>query len=297
MIRSRFVFASSFAALLALLALAASPAPQEPAPLPQEPAKKGGEEKVSDPSLADRLVQWRKDLRSDAAGVARALKSVDLTTAAETDRLTWLRLARDTAVRLGDAVWLQELKSHEDPFSEVFLYGVLLAGGYVAEGDLAAAKRELARIEDVDRVNDRDKRRYFALQARIAQLEGDATAETVALSKIVEELQYWPRKSCQGCHDDPKDRTVPPLLPVLDTWFAERLVGHLRGAEDLPQQIDELRSEVEAEPKDPGHRIELALRLLARGERAQAEAALQPIPWVLLPGREGGKPRMMTVYP
>lgn len=248
-------------------------------------------------TLEQRLTQLRKDLATDLAGTAATLRTMDLTKATETERLQWLRIARDAAVRLGDAKWLQKLAGEEDPFSEVFLYRILLAGGHLGEGDLAAAKAELAKVADLDKVNERDRRRYHALQARIAQLEGDGPAEVAALEHIVDELERWPTKTCQGCHDDPKQKGIPPLLPVLDTWFADRLVLHYQQQPELAQRVAAARTAVKDAPLDAGARIRLALWERAAGDRAAAEAAVAPIEWLLLPGRTGGKARMMTSYP
>jgi hypothetical protein len=261
---------------------------------PQDPVPAAA---TQPPTLEQRLTQLRKELATDLKGTAATLRSMDLAKATDTERLQWLRIARDAAVRLGDADWLASLAKEQDPFSEVFLYRVLLAGGHLGEGDLAAAKAELAQIQDVEQVNDRDRRRYHALLARIAQLEGDATAEVTALEHIVDELERWPGKTCQGCHDAPKQKGVPPLLPVLDTWFADRLVVHHGKDKALGERVAAARKAVQAEPQDHGARIRLALLERAAGDRAAAEAAVAPIEWILLPGRSGPKPRMMTTYP
>lgn len=261
---------------------------------PQDPVPAAA---PSSPTLDQRLTQLRKELATDLKAAAATLRSMDLTKATDTERLQWLRIARDAAVRLGDGEWLAALAKEHDPFSEVFLYRVLLAGGHLSEGDLAAAKAELAKIRDVEQGNDRDRRRYHALLARIAQLEGNAPAEVEALEHIVDELERWPGKTCQGCHDDPKQKGVPPLLPVLDTWFADRLVVHHGKDKALGERVAAARKAVQAEPQDAGARIRLALLERAAGDRAAAEAAVAPIEWILLPGRTGPKPRMMTVYP
>lgn len=276
------------------LAIAVRHAPNDQTPAGEQPQDAKPQQ---DPTLEQRLTQLRKDLQSDPRGVAAAVRAIDLGKATAAERQQWLRVARDAAVRTGDRAWLAQLADEVDPFSEVWLYRVLLAGGHLAEGDLPAAKAELARIEDVEQVNERDKRRYFALQARIAQLEDDAPAEITALWRIVDELQHWPAKSCQGCHDDPKNKQVLPLLPVLDTWFAERLTAHLAKANDLGERLQRARQTLATAPDDTGARIHLAMLEQAAGDRDAAHKALEPIAWVALPGRAGSKPRMMTTYP
>lgn len=282
---------AAFSAAIALLTInSGTPhlrTPQDPKTTTTPPAS----------ALELRLTQLRKDLASDPVGVAATLRKLDLTNAGATERLQWLRIARDAAVRTGDGDWLVALGKEKDPFSEVFLYRVLLAGGHLAEGEVAAAKAELAKIDHLEEVNERDRRRYHALQARIAQLEGNREAEVEALDAIVAELERWPGKTCQGCHDDPKQKGVPPLLPVLDTWFANRLVKHYAEDPKRSERVAAARKTVAEAPKDDGARIRLALWEIADGNRAAAEAAVTTIEWILLPDRKGGTPRMMTVYP
>ncbi len=281
----RAVSAVSLVALCSFVA-------QDPKPAAPAPA-----EAKKELSTEDRILALRRKLGTDPDLVDAELRAMDTDKMSEDDRSTWVRLARDVAVRRGDRERLAELRSWHDPFSEVALYRVLLAGGHVSENDFEAAKKELAQIGELERVNERDRRRYWALLARMAQMEGDAKTERHALDEIVHELQYWPRKSCQGCHDDKRRLGETPVMDVLDTWFGKRFVERLKADGDAQKEADAMRVRVAQKSDDDDARIRLAYALAALGDRDAAVAELRQIPWAAVPGREGASPRMMTAYP
>ena len=201
------------------------------------------------------------------------------------------------AVRTGDRAWLQTLSAENDPFSPVYVNRVVLASGYLAEGNLAAARAELAHIDDVSQVNVRDQRRYWSVKARLAQLEGRVAEERIAIEKIMEELPHWPHKSCQACHDDPKHKEVLPKLDVRNFWFAQRFVELMRLQGDAHAVQQDASQRLANNPHDTDARLFLAHALQALGQQEHAQRLLQEIPWVAQPGDNGPTPRMMFAWP
>ena len=245
----------------------------------------------------ERLAEVRKLARTDAPSAAKELRSMDHASFESTDQDTWYDIARSVALRTGDKDWLMSLHNHRSEFSDVYVYRILLAGGMLEEGRLAEAKAELAKIEDLNKVNVRDRRRAYALQARMAWLEGDAAAERVAVENVVHELQYWGAKSCQGCHDDSKYPNQAPLLDVQQTWYAQRLVALMKQQGDAAQVREKSQDSLTKDPASVDALLHLAYSDMALGKNGEADAAFAKIPWMKIPGREGGTPRMMTPYP
>jgi hypothetical protein len=245
----------------------------------------------------DRLTEVRKLARTDPAAAGKALRSMDHASLESKDEDTWYDIARSVALRTGDKDWLLSLQDHRSEFSDVYVYRVLLAGGMLEEGRIAEAKAELAKIDDLDSVNVRDRRRAYALQARMAWLEGDAAAERVAVESVVHELQYWGARSCQGCHDDSKYPNQAPLLDVRQTWYAQRLTALMKQQGDATKVKEKAEASLASDPESVDDLLHLAYASMALGKEDEADAVFARIPWVKLPVREGGTPRMMTPYP
>lgn len=197
-----------------------------------------------------------------------------------------------------DAAWLAELRDREhDPFSEVALYRILLAGGQLEEGDLASVHAELEQAGDLEKINECDRRRYWALKARIARLEGDGPAERDAVERIVHELQCWQTKACQGCHDDSKFPGAAPLLDLEGFWFGQRYAAILQAAGDAARVLSESDAALKAKATDVDALMHRGYALVALGRTAEARECFARIEWFAAEGRVGGKPRMMTAYP
>jgi len=251
----------------------------------------------TEPSTKDVLEQIRKDARNDLQLTAKTLRAMNIDTMNDEDRASWVRLSRDAAVRTGDKDWLSSLKGRNDPFSLVALYRVLLANGHLNEGDLPAAHAELARIRDLEQVNTRDQRRYWAIKARLGQLEGNVVEERRAIEKIVHELAHWPSKDCQSCHDDPKLKDTLPLLDVQNFWFAKRFVELMKAQGDAENVKLIAEKKLAIDPADLDARIRLAYALQALGRTVVSGQLFKGIPWTAFPGRVGPTPRMMFAWP
>jgi Flp pilus assembly protein TadD len=282
-----FVATLGFASIL----LSSPPVYSQDAP-PQSDSVK--EERLS---AKEALDQIRKDARKDFFAAGQALRAMHPDEMNEVDRATWVRLSREAAVRMGDRDWLLALKGKEDPFSQVVLYRVLLAGAHINEGDFTAARAEFSRIRNLERANTRDQRRYWALQARLNQLEGIDVKERDAIEHIVSELGKWTSEDCQSCHEDLKSPGKIPLLEVQNFWFTKRYVELMQKQGDAENVKQAAEKKLAANPVDDNARIRLAFALMALGKTDEATMRFREIPWVAFPDRTGSGPRMMFAWP
>lgn len=249
------------------------------------------------PSTTAMLEAIRQEARQDFGLTAKKLRAMNPSAMSDEDHQTWLRLARTAAVRIADRDWLISLSAENDKFSSVHVYRVLLASGYLSEGNLPSARSELARIEDISQLNTRDQRRYWSIKARLGQLDGNIADERYAIEKIMHELAHWPSKDCQSCHDDPKQKEVLPLLDVRNFWFAKRYVELMQIQGDAESVKEAALSKLASAPRDDEARIFLAHALQALGRSVEGEELLKEIRWVAFPDRAGPSSRMMFAWP
>lgn len=248
-------------------------------------------------STKETLEQIRKDSRADFQRAAHALRVLEAAQMNAEDRATWVRLSRETAVRNGDLSTLQALKHEVDPFSLRPLSRILLANAFINEADLPAARSELEKLGNLDDINTRDQRRYWALRARIAQLEGNSNEERSAIEHIVHELSHWSSANCQSCHNDLKNPQTIPLLEIQNSWYGKRFIELMQQQEDAEEVRRNAEKALAKTPENMDARIFKCFALQALGRQAEAEQSWKAIPWVLLPGRNGVSPRMMFAWP
>jgi hypothetical protein len=258
----------------------------------------GAQEKAeTKPSTTAMLEAIRQEARQDFGLTAKKLRAMNPSAMSDDDHQIWLRLARSAALRIGDRDWLLSLSTQNDRFSSVHVYRVLLASSYLSEGNLPAARSELARIEDLRQLNTRDQRRYWSIKARLEQLDGNIADERYAIENIMHELARWPSKDCQSCHDDPKQKEVLPLLDVRNFWFAKRYIELMQIQGDAESVKEAALRKLASAPRDDEARIFLAHALQALGSRAEGEQLLKEIRWVAFPDRTGPSSRMMFAWP
>ncbi|QWT46980.1 tetratricopeptide repeat protein [Azospira inquinata] len=280
---------SPLSVLAGALLLALSALPSLAAGASESPAAPTG--------VRERLEQIRENARQDPAATARALAAMAGEPQTTADRATWLRLSREAAVRNGDRTTLEALKNGTDPFSLRALAHVLAANGYLDEGNFAAARQELAQVQPLEAINTRDQRRYWALRARLAQLEGREGEEREALEHIVHELAHWTSAECQSCHNDPKQPQAIPALDLTHFWFGQRLVLLMQRQGDALRVQRQAEQRLAADPKDLDARILRGYALLAQHRPREAEQCFRAIPWAAFPDRPGTPPRMMFLWP
>ena len=235
--------------------------------------------------------------REEAQKAALKLKKLSKDELSTTERELWLRLSREAAVRLGDRETLELLRKETDSFETQLIYRVLLASGQLEKGELEAAARTLDELGDIDVLNEREKRRVFAIRARLAQLHGDVAQERVHIESIIDHLDRWPTADCQSCHNAPATPKVVTSLPIQRFWFGERFVELMKNQNDA--EVIKLTSEKElaADSSNDRAKIRLAYAYRALGDDAKAKQLFESIPWVEKEGRESLKPRMMTTFP
>lgn len=292
--------ASLALAAAAVVAAATALAPQDPRPGATPTAPAAPAAAAANP-WKDELAAIRRSMlaggRPEAAAAApkvRALGAGDLSAA---DREAWVRVARDVALRLGDRKWLEQLRDVELSFGTELSYAVMLANAQVSHANLTGAKATLDALGDVHGANEREKRRVFALRARVAELAGDAAAERAAVEDLVDHLFLWPRQKCQECHATTKEPDVVTTLPIASLWFGDRFVALMQQQGDAAAVLAAAEAELAEDPKDDDARIRAAFALRALGREQAAMARFAELPWALVPGRAERKPRQFATYP
>lgn len=276
---------------------AASFAGQDPKPAPAPAAPVAA---PADP-FREELSAIRRTMlaggRPEAAAVAERVRAMGRAKLSTDDREAWVRVARDVALRLGDRRWLEQLRDVELSFGTELSYAVLLANAQLSHANLQGAKATLDALGDVNGANEREKRRVFALRARVAELEGDVAAERAAVEDLVDHLFLWPRRKCQECHATTKEPDVVTTLPIASLWFGERFVELMKKQGDAEAVLKAAEAALSQDGKDDDARIRAAFALRALGREDAAMARFAELPWALVPGRAERKPRQFATYP
>lgn len=273
---------------------------QDPQPTPagstQAPAQPTAESAVR---VALREIQRTMVLggRAEAEQVAPRLRELDRQPMSKGERDSWLRVARDVAVRTGDLAWLRSLRDAELAFGTELSHAVMLANAQLAHANLDGAQATLRGLGELDRANEREKRRVFALQARVAQLQQDHRAERAAVEQLVDHLYMWPRQRCQECHASEKAPNEVTSLPVSTLWFGERFVLLMQKQGDAEDVRATAAQDLKLDPTDDEARIRLAFALRALGREDEAMARFRELPWASFPDRPGTKARQLATYP
>jgi hypothetical protein len=265
-----------------------APAPAAPAAAPADPFR-------------EELSAIRRTMlaggRPEAAAVAERVRAMGRAKLSTDDREAWVRVARDVALRMGDRRWLEQLRDVELSFGTELSYAVLLANAQLSHANLQGAKATLDALGDVNGANEREKRRVFALRARVAELEGDVAAERAAVEDLVDHLFLWPRRKCQECHATTKEPDVVTTLPIASLWLGERFVELMKKQGDAEAVLKAAEAALSQDGKDDDARIRAAFALRALGREDAAMARFAELPWALVPGRAERKPRQFATYP
>ncbi|MEQ1909393.1 MAG: hypothetical protein ABMA15_11250 [Vicinamibacterales bacterium] len=248
-------------------------------------------------TIAEQLTAIGRDTRADASATTQALRAMNPEEMNPEDRATWVRLSREAATRLGDRATLQALKDQEDPLGRLPEARIILAHAFMDHADFSSAHAELGKIVALERVNARDQRRYWALEAKLGLLEGNVPEERKAIEHIVHELGKWLTKECQSCHGDLKNPRVTPLLDVQSPWFAKRFVELMKLQGDAAQVRAAAERTLATDASDSHARIMLGFSLLAQGDEPRADDVFREIPWLKVPGRTGTPPRAVFAWP
>ena len=286
---------------LALVAVAAATALAPQDPRPAAPATLPAPAATAGNAWKDELAAIRRSMlaggRAEAAAAAPRVRALGAGSLSTAEREAWVRVARDVALRLGDRKWLEELRDVELSFGTELSYAVMLANAQLSHANLTGAKATLDALGDVHGANEREKRRVFALRARVAELEGDVAGERAAVEDLVDHLFLWPRQKCQECHATTKEPDVVTTLPIASLWFGECFVELMKQQGDAAAVLQAAEAELATDGKDDDARIRAAFALRALGREDAAMARFAELPWALLPGRAERKPRQFATYP
>lgn len=244
-------------------------------------------------SRASQLLRERKPL--EAARLLKELASQPMDD--ESARRRRL-LSEDAAVRTGDAAWLARLSDRPDRYWFANGYLIFTAYGYLRASDLPAARDYLGRIKEADRMDDRERRRYHALMARIAQLEQKPNEEQPHLEWMLTHQAEWASSRCQQCHDNREQYgDAITSFPLTEWWVGERYTAVLRDTGRAGDVGRLARQTLAAAPDDVNARLRLAYAQRALGETADSEQTLRALPWAAFPDRPYLAPRDLIQFP
>jgi hypothetical protein len=239
----------------------------------------------------------------ETAVAAKTLKAIVPTELSADERMRWTNAARVAAIRTGDSAWLKAINdafgaAEEQPYEEAGTYLIQAARGYLAAGDFARTAEFLELFKrDFVRFGERDRRRWLAVSARLAQLTGDTATERKYITQLVEYPGMWPMPSCQKCHANPSVPKTMPLLDVRNWWPGERYAALLKQSGEAETTRERLRERLRKYPNDNAARMQLVYTLKALGKQAEADDVLRYFPWAKFPERTGVEPVGIGVYP
>lgn len=238
----------------------------------------------------------RNGLAKDAMRAKEILTSIPFEKLSDTQQDTWISLSRDNALQLGDAERLQELGKKETTFPADKIYEVLLAYGKLTRAEVAESKKILAGI-NTDELNPREERRVFALQAKIARLEGNTTAERDAIEKMLAHLPYWTESRCQACHNDLKNPDRMTSVNFSELWFGERYSELMKAKGDADAVRRTAEERLMKDSGDVLSLVQLGYALKSLGDDEGATKAFQQIPFSKESGKDLSSARMLFAFP
>jgi hypothetical protein len=250
-----------------------------------------------DPS--EPLTRARQLLRDGRATDAAAiLQALDAATLGEEGARRLRLMSEDAAIRTGDAAWLARVNARPERYTFANGYLILTAWGYLRAADTATARHYLSRVKAPERMEDRERRRYHALQARIAQLERKPAEELRHLDWMIAHQAKWATPACQQCHDN-RERFGAEItsFPLATWWAGERYSASLQSTGRAARIAAAATRRLDAAPDDADARLRLAYARRALGDVAGMEQALRALPWAAFPDRTYREPRDLLQFP
>jgi len=250
-----------------------------------------------DPSAP--LTRARQLLRDHrAADAAAVLQAIDARTLDEEGARRLRLMSEDAAIRTGDAAWLARVNQRPERYTFANGYLILTAWGYLRAADTTAARQYLGRVKAPERMEDRERRRWHALLARIAQLERKPSEELTHLDWMIAHQAKWATPACQQCHDDRERYGAEVTSFPLTTWWAgERYSEALRSTGRAQRVAAAAARRLEIVPEDVEARLRLAYARRALGASAEMETLLRALPWAAFPDRDYKAPRDLIQFP
>lgn len=238
----------------------------------------------------------RSGSHDDAVAAARLLDGVETEKLNDTQRDTWVSLARDNALQLGDLERLKRLAEIKTTFPADRIYEVLLAYGKLTRAQLEQASEILDKI-DSSELNPREERRVFALRAKIAKINGDKEQERVYIEKMIEHLPFWPDSNCQSCHNDLKNPDRMTAINFSELWFGIRYAELMKEKGDAASVRADAEKMLKSDPEDVMALIQLGYALKANGDQEGAKKAFERIPFSKESNQELSAARMLFAFP
>jgi tetratricopeptide (TPR) repeat protein len=232
----------------------------------------------------------------DAQAAVKVLESIPLEKLDDSQKDSWVSLARDNALQLGDLERLKKLSTISTTFPADKIYEVLLAYGKLTRANVAEASEILDNIDTAE-LNPREERRVFALRAKMARMEGDTKKERQYIEKMVEHLPFWPDSNCQACHNDLKNPDKVTSIGLSDLWFGKRYAELMDSQGDANRVREEAEALLKTDPEDVSGLIQLGYARLSQGDTDGAKEAFAKVPFSKESKTEAPAARMLFAFP
>lgn len=235
----------------------------------------------------------------DYEKAAELLRPFDPHKMNEVDQRRWRIMAKNVAVRTGDRALLERAnkgfmdRTHFVSGREIMNAYELFAGGLIDD-----AKATLDRVIEPEYLDERSRRRYLALRARIAQMEGDVAQERNYVAKLVDYAGNWRTPACQECHENPAKYGADVVSLDVKNWWAGQRFSELIARTGATSRVTaDARRRLKENPADEGPRLRLAYALRAAGDPAACERELRRLAWADFPDRPYKTPVDLITFP
>jgi hypothetical protein len=262
-------------------------------PFPREEKTPGlrGDSPVKPASDAFRAGDYEK--------AASLLAAIDHEKLNAVDQRIWRILTKNAAIRTGNRVLLEKANIGWNERTH-FVSGrqILNAMEHLEAGDIPGAKQVMSRVIEPEFLDERSRRRYLAMWARIYQLEGDRKKERIFVAKLVDYAGHWRSDACQTCHENTeKYGDDVTSLDVTNWWAGQRFVEILRRDGDARKVRAAAEARMKSHPDEEGPILRRAYALRAEGRTAEAEAELRKLSWAAFPDRPYKEPIDLIIFP
>jgi hypothetical protein len=241
---------------------------------------------------------FRASRGGDDAQTAILLKAVRAEKLPPEELRRWRILAKRTALRVGDAALLNAANAFPDRYNFPSGRLILDAMEYLQNGDLALCKETLKQVKDAEYLDERSRRRYLAMGARLAQMEGDTRTERIYLAKLVDYAGNWATPVCQSCHTNPeKHGDQVTTLDMTNWWVGKRFAQVLREQGDAEAVWRAAEKRLAADKEDEAAVLRIAYAKRALNDEAATEKTLRTLFWTEFPDREKLTPIDLLTFP
>ncbi|GAB4461437.1 MAG: hypothetical protein OHK0029_26700 [Armatimonadaceae bacterium] len=234
----------------------------------------------------------------DAVTAARLLSRLHPDKLTDEDGRRWRILSGEAAVRSGDRALLARVRQRPEHLLFVSGRQIMNAWEHAQVGNYERAKVLLERVDRPEYLDERSRRRYLALHARIAEAEGDLNRERIYIAKLVDYMGHWRSELCQACHENPeKYGDDITSLDVNSHWIGQRFSAILEKSGDAAMVRKAAEIRLAADREDEGARLRRAYALRAEKRETEAVSELQHLTWAVFPNRPYKEPLDRIEFP